>query len=113
MVANERQRPLRFLVALAIVLLLVYCVSLSVFLVYLMRDYSLLKQHVQDLSSRVDSLSESRVTTAAGTSVMPAGNHKQHENKESKLYQDQQVGICSMYYLRKQILFFGAFMFSN
>lgn len=41
MALNERQGPLRFLIPLAIVLLVVYCVSLGVFLVYMMRDHNL------------------------------------------------------------------------
>ena len=89
MAQNEKQGLLRFLLALAIVLLVVYCVSSSVFLVYLMRDYSLLKQHVQDLRSRVDSLAES--TVAARAPVMPSGDFKLRKNKEFKLQEAQQV----------------------
>lgn len=84
MADNEKPSPLRFLLALAIVLLVVYCVSLSVFLVYLMRDYSLLKEHVQDLRGRVVSLEGDRVTARA-TTVLPSGDRKRRENIESNL----------------------------
>ena len=95
MVAKEKQGASRFLVSLAIVLLLVYCVSLSVFLVHLMRDHGLLKQHVQDLQSRVNSLTEGRVST--GEVVLASGDHKPtNENKESKLHEAQQVGTFCM-----------------
>jgi len=89
MAENGKPGPLRFLLALAIVLLLVYCVSLSVFLVYLMRDYSLLKQHVQDLQGRVDSVQKGSVTSRA--TILPSGDYKPRENRESKLQETQQV----------------------
>ena len=89
MAEKEKPGPLRFLLALAIVLLVVYCVSLSVFLVYLMRDYSQLKQHVQGLRSRVASLEKSKVTARA--TVSPSGGKKSRENKDSKLQETQQV----------------------
>lgn len=109
MASIEKQGPLRFLVALAIVLLLVYCVSLSVFLVYLMRDYNLLKRHVQDLRSRVDSLAEQgKVET--GALSMSTNYHKPRENKESKLHQAQQV---SKYHLRKQMPFCCVYLQNN
>lgn len=85
MANNEKSSPLRLLVALAIVLLVVYCVSLSVFLVYLMRDYSLLKDHVQDLRGRVVSLEADRVAARATATVSPSGDRKRRENKESDL----------------------------
>ncbi|XP_074633802.1 uncharacterized protein LOC141892424 [Acropora palmata] len=89
MALNERQGPLRFLIPVAIVLLVVYCVSLSVFLVYMMRDHNLLKQHIQDLRSRVDSLAEQgKVET--GATYVSTNYHKPREIKESKLHQAQQ-----------------------
>ena len=94
MAQNEKQGLLRFILASAIVLLVVYCVSSSVFLVYLMRDYSLLKQHVRDLRSRVDSLTDSRV--AARTTVLPSGDFKPSKNKELKLQEAQQVSKNSV-----------------
>lgn len=100
MALNERQGPLRFLIPLAIVLLVVYCVSLSVFLVCMMRDHNLLKQHIQDLQSRVDSLAEQgKVET--GATYVSTNYHKPREIKESRLHQAQQVSQC---YLRKQML---------
>lgn len=106
MAENEKPGPLRYLLALAIVLLVMYCVSSSVFLVYLMRDYSLLKQHVQDLRGRVLSLEEGRVT--ARTTVLPSGELKPRENEESKLQETQQVREYSgnTTYLRNQIFNF-------
>lgn len=89
MAEKEKSGPLRFLLALAIVLLVVYCLSLSVFLVYFMREYSLLKQSVQDLRSRVVSLEERSVTARA--TVSPSGNLKTRENKEPYLGGAQQV----------------------
>lgn len=94
MAQNEKQGLLRFILASAIVLLVVYCVSSSVFLVYLMRDYSLLKQHVRDLRSRVDSLADSRVT--ARTTVLPSGDFKPSKNKELKVQDAQQVSKYSV-----------------
>ena len=93
MAEKEKPGPLRFLLALAIVLLVVYCLSLSVFLVYFMREYSLLKQSVQDLRSRVVSLEERRVTARA--TVSPLGNLKTRENKEPYLGGAQQVSCYS------------------
>jgi len=93
MAEKEKPGPLRFLLALAIVLLVVYCLSLSVFLVYFMREYSLLKQSVQDLRSRVVSLEERRVTARA--TVSPSGNLKTRENKEPNLGGAQQVSCYS------------------
>ena len=84
MADKEKPSPLRFLLALAIVLLVVYCVSLSVLLVYLMRDYSLLKEHVQDLRGRVVSLEGDRVTARA-TTVLPSGDRKRRESIDSSL----------------------------
>lgn len=83
MAENEKSSPLRLIVALAIVLLVVYCVSLSVFLVYLMRDYSVLKEDVKDLRKRVVSLEADRV--AARATVSPSGDRKRRENEESIL----------------------------
>lgn len=83
MADNEKSSPLRLLVALAIVLLVVYCVSLSVFLVYLMRDYSLLKEDVKDLRGRIVSLEADRVAAGATPTVSPSGERKRRENKES------------------------------
>lgn len=87
MADNEKSSPLRLLVALAIVLLVVYCVSLSVFLVYLMQDYTLLKEDVKDLRGRIVSLETDRVNVAARAkaTVSPSGDRKRRENKESNL----------------------------
>lgn len=84
MADKEKSNPLRLLVALAIVLLVVYCVSLSVFLVYLMRDYSLLKEDVKDLRGRIVSLEADRVAASA-TSTSPSGDRKRRENEGSNL----------------------------
>ncbi|CAH3182348.1 unnamed protein product [Porites lobata] len=81
MAEKEKPGPLRFLLALAIVLLVVYCLSLSVFLVYFMREYSLLKQSVQDLRSRVVSLEERRVTARATN-----GNCRKQNTKKKKQF---------------------------
>ncbi|XP_078378824.1 uncharacterized protein LOC144661971 isoform X2 [Oculina patagonica] len=97
MADNEKSSPLRLLVALAIVLLVVYCVSLSVFLVYLMRDYSLLKEHVQDLRGRVVSLEADRVAARATATVSPSGDRKRRENKESDLQQTKIADIKSIF----------------
>ena len=94
MAENKKQGPLRFVLALVIVLLVVYCVSSSVFLVYLMRDYSLLKQHVENLQSRVDLLAEGRV--AARATVLPTGDHQQRGNQESNHQEAQQVSKYSI-----------------
>lgn len=94
MAENKKQSPLRFVLELVIVLLLVYCVSLSVFLVYLMRDHSLLKQHVENLQSRVDLLAEGRV--AASATVLPMGDHQQRGNHESNQQEAQQVSKYSI-----------------
>ena len=103
MAEKEKPGPLKFLLALAIVLLVVYCVSLSVFLVYFMREYSLLQQSVQDLRSRVVSLEERRVTARA--TVSPLGNLKTRENKEPNLGGAQQVSSYSKnsFYVIKKI----------
>ena len=85
MADNEKSSPLRLIVALAIVLLVVYCVSLSVFLVYLMQDYTLLKEDVKDLRGRIVSLEADRVAARAKTTVSPSGDRKRRENKESNL----------------------------
>lgn len=91
MANNEKSSSLRLLVALAIVLLVVYCVSLSVFLVYLMRDYSLLKEHVQDLRGRVVSLEADSVAARARATVSPSGDRKRRENRESDVQVMQRV----------------------
>jgi len=85
MADKEKSSPLRLLVALAIVLLVVYCVSLSVFLVYLMRDHGLLKEDVRDLRERIVSLEVDRVAARATPTVSPSGDRKRRENKESNL----------------------------
>lgn len=85
MADKEKSNPLRLLVALAIVLLVVYCVSLSVFLVYLMRDYSLLKEDVKDLRGRIVSLEADRVAARATSTVSPSGDRKRRENEGSNL----------------------------
>ena len=85
MADKEKSSPLRLLVALAIVLLVVYCVSLSVFLVYLMRDYSLLKEDVKDLRGRIVSLEADRVAAGATSTVSPSGDRKRRENEGSNL----------------------------
>lgn len=85
MADKEKSNPLRLLVALAIVLLVVYCVSLSVFLVYLMRDYSLLKEDVKDLRGRIVSLEADRVAARATSTVTPSGDRKRRENEGSNL----------------------------
>lgn len=91
MANNEKSSSLRLLVAFAIVLLVVYCVSLSVFLVYLMRDYSLLKEHVQDLRGRVVSLEADSVAARARATVSPSGDRKRRENRESDVQVMQKV----------------------
>ena len=85
MADNEKSSPMRLVVALALVLLVVYCVSLSVLLVYLMRDYGLLKEDVKDLRGRIVSLEADRVAARATTTVSPSGDRKRRENKESNL----------------------------
>lgn len=85
MADKEKSNPLRLLVALAIVLLVVYCVSLSIFLVYLMRDYSLLKEDVKDLRGRIVSLEADRVAARATSTVSPSGDRKRRENEGSNL----------------------------
>lgn len=85
MADKEKSNPLRLLVALAIGLLVVYCVSLSVFLVYLMRDYSLLKEDVKDLRGRIVSLEADRVAARATSTVSPSGDRKRRENEGSNL----------------------------
>ena len=85
MADNKKSSPMRLLVALAMVVLVVYCVSLSVFLVYLMRDYSLLKEDVKDLRGRIVSLEVDRVAARAKATVSPSGDRKRRENKESNL----------------------------
>ena len=85
MADKGKSNPLRLLVALAIVLLVVYCVSLSVFLVYLMRDYSLLKEDVKDLRGRIVSLEADRVAARATSTVSPSGDRKRRENEGSNL----------------------------
>lgn len=85
MADKEKSNPLRLLVALAIVLLVVYCVSLSVFLVYLMRDYSLLKEDVKDLRGRIVLLEADRVAARATSTVSPSGDRKRRENEGSNL----------------------------
>lgn len=93
MAEKDKPGPLKFLLVLAIVLLVLYCVSLSVFFVYFIREYSLLQQSVQDLRSRVVSLEERRVTTRA--TVSPSGNLKTRVNKEPNLGGAQQVSCYS------------------
>ena len=85
MADKEKSSPLRLLVALAIVLLVVYCVSLSVFLVYLMRDYSLLKENVKDLRGRIVSLEADKVAARVTPTMSPSGDRKRRENEESNL----------------------------
>lgn len=93
MAENEKSSPLRLIVALAIVLLVVYCVSLSVFLVYLMRDYSVLKEDVKDLRERVVSLEADRVAARATATVSPSGDRKRRETEESILQVMIEVNI--------------------
>ena len=90
MAEKAKTSSLRLLIALALVLLLVYCVSLSAFVVYLMRDYNELRHYVQDLRGRVVLLKEGTVN-ASKTTVPPSSTQDQRENKDKGPQVIQQV----------------------
>lgn len=90
MADKAKTSTLRVLVGLALVLLLVYCVSLSAFVVYLMRDYNELRHHIQDLRGRVILLEDGTVN-AAKTTVSPSSTQDKRDNKDSRPQVMQQV----------------------
>ena len=90
MAEKAKTSSLRLLVALALVLLLVYCMSLSAFVVYLMRDYNELRHYVQDLRGRVVLLEKGTVN-ASKTTVPPSSTQDQRENKDKRPQVIQQV----------------------
>ena len=77
MTTIEQKSLWRLLLVSAILLLLVYGVSLSICFVYFIRDYSSLKEHVEGLKERVERLEKDRVTARA--TAMPLGDHTQRE----------------------------------
>ena len=90
MADKTKTSTLRLLVALALVLLLVYCVSLSAFVVYLMRDYNELRHHIQDLRGRVILLEDGTVN-AVKTTISPSSTQDKRDNKDSRPQVMQQV----------------------
>lgn len=81
MVDKEKLNLLWFFVVFVIVFLVVYCVLLSVFLVYLMWDYSLLKEDVKDLCGWIVLLEVDRVVVRVILIVLFLGDWKWCENE--------------------------------
>lgn len=101
MAEKAKTSSLRLLVALALVLLLVYCVSLSAFVVYLMRDYNELRHYVQDLRGRVVLLEKGTVN-ASKTTVSPSSTQDQRENKDKRPQMTEIVDIKNVFHERRK-----------
>ena len=81
--SEEEQKPNR-LGTIAIVLiafLVVYTVSLSVFVVFLVRDYTSVKSQIQLLDERVQNLERVPVTAEAEAVSRPVGDRNKEQEQ--------------------------------